>query len=559
MKKRSKRARRLTLSTAAAMSALALLAGCTGSGSGGDAGADAGGETTPPNAEAGGSEGDGAEIGYPETITYWIPMVDHIKGHATTMNEVTLYQELERITGTKVEFKHPSGEGDQITEQLNLMIASQNLPDVVETNWLNISRGPENAIQEGTILRLNELIEKHAPNFRKYLDEHPDIEKLIKTDEGSIYGFPFIRGHESLMVFHGPIIRKDWLERVGMDIPTTIDEWEAVLTAFKEKDPNGNGQADEIPFFIKYDGNVKDPGMNQLIGTFGIGAQFYQVDGKVRYGEIQPEFKEFLTVLNRWYEKGLLDPDFAATDGALRDAKVTGDQLGAFYWYAGSGIGRYMGLMEKDHPEAELWPAPYPALEKGGKAALGQRDTAFSGIAAAITGKAMNPERIVKWLDFAYSEEGHNLFNFGKEGVSYDWVDGYPKYSDHIMKNPEGLNVSQAMSMHFRAAYNGPFVQDKRYIEQYMERDSQKEAIQIWSEPENKIQMPKVTMTADENKRFASIMTDLNTYSDEMVTKFIMGVEPLDRFDQYAETLKGMGIQEAIDIQQAALDRFNNR
>lgn len=549
-------ARRLTTVTAAAVLTLALLlAGCTSSGGT----AETPGGNDPKPIDAGGSEGT-SEVGYPDTITYWIPMVDHIKGHAQSMNEVTLYKELERITGTKVDFKHPSGEGDQITEQLNLMIASQNLPDIVETNWLNISRGPENAIKEGTILRLNELIEQHAPNFRKYLDENPEIEKLIKTDEGSIYGFPFIRGHESLMVFHGPIIRRDWLEKVGMDIPTTIDEWETVLTAFKEQDPNGNGQADEIPFYIKYDGNVKDSGINQLIGTFGIAAQFYQVDGEVRYGEIQPEFKEFLTVLNRWYEKGLLDPDFAATDGALRDAKVTGDKLGAFYWYAGSGIGRYMGLMEKDYPEAVLWPAPYPSLEKGGKAVLGQRDSAYSGgYTAAITGKARNPEQIVKWLDFAYSEEGHMLFNFGKEGVSYELVDGYPKYTDDIMKNPNGLNVSQAMSMHFRAAYGGPFVQDKRYIEQYMELDSQKEAIQVWSEPENKIQMPKVTMTADENKQFASIMTDLNTYSDEMVTKFIMGVEPLANFDQYVQTLKSMGIEEAIKIQQAALDRFNSR
>lgn len=512
---------------------------------------------TPPN-ESGGQET--TDSGYPESISYWVAMVDHIKGHAKSMNEVTLYQELERITGTRVDFKHPSGEGDQINEQLNLMIASQNMPDVVETNWLTIPRGPENAIREGTILRLNELIEEHAPNFRKYLDDNPEVEKLIKTDEGSIYGFPFIRGDESLMVFFGPIIRKDWLDNVGMDMPTTIQEWEEVLIAFRDKDPNRNGQKDEIPFFLNYDGNVKSPSLNAFIGSFGIGAQFYQVNGEVRYGEIQPEFKEFLTVLNRWYGQGLLDPDFAATDGSLRDAKVTSNQLGSFYWYVGSGIGRYMGLMEKDYPDANLYPAPYPSTEKGKPVALGQRDSAYSGgYTAAITGNAKNPEAIVRWLDLAYGEEGHMLFNFGKEGLSYELVDGYPKYTDLVMKNPDGLNVSQAMSMHFRAAYGGPFVQDKHYIEQYMERDSQKEAVVIWSSPENKIQMPPVTMTADENKTFASIMTDLNTYSEEMVTKFIMGVEPLTNVDQYMNTLKQMGIEEAIAIQQAALDRFNER
>ncbi|MBD2843892.1 extracellular solute-binding protein [Paenibacillus sp. IB182496] len=550
---------RSMLLLAAAALVLALLAGCSGgdNASGTNDGA-ASGDSDGNTGAAG--NGEAADVEYPAQITYWTTIVDHIKGSVTSLNEVSLYQELERITGTKVDFKHPSGEGEQVTEQLNLMIASQNLPDVVETNWLTIPRGPENAIQEGTILRLNELIEQHAPNFRKYLDEHPEVEKMIKTDEGSIYGFPFIRGDEQLMVFNGPIIRKDWLEAVGKEMPTTIDEWEDVLTAFRDDDPNGNGQQDEIPFFVKYDGNVKSPGLNNFIGSFGIAAQFYQVDGKVQYGEIQPEFKEFLTVLSRWYEEGLLDPDFAATDGSLKDAKVTGNQLGAFYGYAGSGIGRYTGLMEKDYPEAELYPTPYASLEKGKVAPLGQRDSAYSGgYTAAITGKAKNPEQIVKWLDFAYSEEGHMLFNFGKEGVSYEMIDGYPTYTETIMNNPDGLNVSQAMSMHFRSAYGGPFIQDKRYIEQYMQMDAQKEAVKIWSEPENKIQMPPVTMTAEENQQFASIMTDLNTYSDEMVTKFIMGVEPLTSFDQYVETLKGMGIEQAIQIQQAALDRYNQR
>lgn len=516
--------------------------------------------TTPPkgSSEIENSNTGASDIGYPESITYWVEMVDHIKGRAKSLNEVTLYQELEALTGTKVDFKHPSGEGAQVTEQLNLMIASQNLPDVVETNWLGIPRGPENAINEGTILRLNELIEQHAPNFRAYLDANPDVEKMIKTDEGSIYAFPFLRGHESLMVFYGPIIRQDWLDALNLDMPTTIDEWENVLTAFRDGDPNKNGEADEIPFYINYDWTVK--GNHSLIGSFGIGAQFYQVDGEVRYGELQPEFKEFLTVLNRWYEKKLLDTDFAATDGTLRDAKITSNKLGSFYWFAGSGIGRFMGLMENEIPGVDLQPAPYPSVEKGGLVKLGQRDTAYSGgYSAAITGKAKNPEQIVRWLDLAYSEQGHNLFNFGKEGVSYTLENEYPKYTDLIMNNPDGLNVSQAMSMHFRAAYGGPFVQDKRYIEQYYDRDSQKKAIELWSLPPNDIQMPPVTMTADENKRFASIMTDLNTYSDEMVTKFIMGLEPLDKFDDYTATLRSMGIEEAISIQQAALERFNQR
>jgi putative aldouronate transport system substrate-binding protein len=166
----------------------------------------------------------------------------------------------------------------------------------------------------------------------------------------------------------------------------------------------------------------------------------------------------------------------------------------------------------------------------------------------------------VKWLDFAYSEEGHMLLNFGIEGVSYEMVDGYPKYTEEITQNPNGLPFTQALGKYVRSSYNGPFVQDKRYIEQYAELPEQQAAIKSWSESaENDIKMPPITMTADENNEYASIMSDLETYYDEMVIKFIMGEESMDSFEEFVATLEGMGIDRAIELQQAALDRYNER
>lgn len=75
----------------------------------------------------------------------------------------------------------------------------------------------------------------------------------------------------------------------------------------------------------------------------------------------------------------------------------------------------------------------------------------------------------------------------------------------------------------------------------------------------NERKMPLVTPTAEESSRYASIMNDVTTFYDEMVNRFIMGVEPMDNFDQFVETIKAMGIEEAIAIQQAALERYNSR
>lgn len=370
--------------------------------------------------------------------------------------------------------------------------------------------------------------------------------------------FPFIRGDDRMMVFYGPLIRKDWLDNLGLEEPTTIDEWEQVLTAFRDKDPNQNGEQDEIPFIPDLK-QIRNTNLNALIGAWGIAAGFYQVDGKVMYGEIQQEYKQFLETMQRWYEKGLIDPDFAATDTKLLDAKVTGDKIGSLYGYTGGVLGKYMGLMKDKDPEFQLIGLQHPTLEKGQTPILGQQDAAYNGFGAAITTTAANPEEIVKWLDYAYSEEGHMLFNFGIEGESYEMVDGYPKYTKKIMENPDGLPVAQALGQYVRSSYNGPFIQDYRYMEQYLSMDVQKEAIQKWSKAENKILLPPLTMTADENKKYSSIMNDVNTYAEEMVTKFIMGTEDLDQYDKFVETLKSFGIEEAISIQQAALDRYQNR
>ncbi|MEX2105155.1 MAG: ABC transporter substrate-binding protein, partial [Bacilli bacterium] len=122
-----------------------------------------------------------------------------------------------------------------------------------------------------------------------------------------------------------------------------------------------------------------------------------------------------------------------------------------------------------------------------------------------------------------------------------------------------GLPIVQALSQYARSNYDGPFVSDVRYIRQYYDLDRQKEALATWSNAENTIMMPKITLSNEESTKLGSIMSDVNTYAEEMMIKFIMGNESLDKFDEFVSTLKGFGIEEAVQIQQAALDRYNKR
>ncbi|WP_337101128.1 ABC transporter substrate-binding protein [Paenibacillus sp. YIM B09110] len=538
---------------AAGLITTVMIAGCSGN-NGGSGESNSGGGETNGNGQA----AAGTEVGYPQSFSYWVELDGDSMVTMSNFNEVGAYKEFEKITGTKVEFKHPGGDSNQVKEQFNLLIASNNLPDVIQTGWLKVPRGPQNAIKEGTLLRLNDLIKEHAPNFQKFLDEHPDVANMIVTDDGDIYGFPFIRMDDRQKVFFGPMMRADWLQKVGLEAPTTIEEWEKVLTAFRDGDPNENGQKDEIPFLLEV-GQVRDGNANSLIGAWDILLQFFQVDGKVKYGEIEPEFENFVATMNDWYKKGLIDPDFAAVDGKLKDANVTGHKLGAFYGYSSGSLGKYMDLV-KDHPTFELKPTLNPSREKGKLSAAGQISPTYPGDhVAAITTAAKHPEEIVKWFDLGYSEQGSMLYNFGVEGESYEMVDGAPKYKEIITKNPEGLAFKQAQARYMRSHFGGPFIQDVSGFLQQMKFPQQLEAIEIWGKAENKIQMPPITLTAEESSKLGSIMNDINTYSEEMLVKFIMGVEPLENLKNYADTLRSFGIEEAISIQQAALDRYNNR
>ncbi len=527
--------------------------------------------TKPPTVPAATATAVGAEpltlpiVKQPMSLTYWVETNPNAAAVTKTYNDIACYGELEKRTGIHVDFQQaPAGQG---LDQFNLMIASGKYPDVIEFGFggqaggsSTAPGGPAKYIKDGVILRLNDLIDKYAPNYKKTLQDHPDWWKQVMDDEGDLYGFPFIRGDPFLQVFTGPILRGDWLDKLGLKVPTTLDEWHDVLVAFKTKDPNGNGKADEVPFCPFFQTKPLDGfrGPGAFIGAWGILMDFYKENGVVKHGALAPEMKDFLKVMAQWYKEGLIDPDFVSLDRKTLDSKATGGTLGSLVGNAGSAIGTYTGLVKASNPQYKLVGAPYPVLKAGQKPVVGQKDFEYGGQIAAISTANKHVVETIKWLDYGYSPEGGLLFNFGVEGVSYKMDNGYPRYTDAVMK-PDKISVGQAMCKYFRGSFNGPFVQDKRYMEQYYELAEQRDACKTWNVEDNTRWIPRITPTADESKRFATISTDVQTRRDEAMSKIIMGQQSVDTWDQVVKDLKQMGIDEAIKIQQAALERFNKR
>lgn len=551
----------------AALTAASLLAGCGSSaGESTDAGAQVK-ETSNANeaaeTTAGGSDAEEAaapaEVTYPlaegGTLTYWLQLNPNVSANFTNLGETELGKAWQEQTGVTVEFQHPAS--GQEKEQFNLIVADGSLPDIMEWQWVKqYPGGPEKAIKDGVIIPLNDIFDQYCPNIKKYLAENPEVDKMIKTDDGNYFAFPFICGEDKLCYTVGGFIRQDWLDELGLEVPTTVDEWHEVLTAFKEK------KGAEAPLCFDWT-NFKDS--NPIAFAFKVGTangtQFILDDeGKVAFAPAQEGYKEYLMTLNQWYEEGLIDRDIATLNGDQVTAKMTSDKAGASVGWAASRMQLFMTSAQQTNPEYTLVATPTPTTEKGATPEYGYVENQFPDVAAAITSSCKNVELAAKFLDYGYSEAGHNLFNFGIEGVSYEMKDGKAEYTDVVTNNPDGWPLAQSLAKYIRANYNGPFIQDLNYLEQYLQLPTVKECPSVWAVPDaRKHTVPNITPTQDESKELATITNELGTYVAEMSLKFIFGTESFDNWDNYIETLNGMKLDRALEIENAALERYNAR
>ncbi|MFD0692991.1 ABC transporter substrate-binding protein [Paenibacillus sp. GCM10027628] len=499
----------------------------------------------------------------PVKVTLWTPMNPNAKAVVKSLNELPMVQEWAKKTNVTVDFQHSSGNTPQDdVQQYGVMVASNNLPDAMLWNWNSVQGGTSKMFKDGTIIKLNDLIEKNAPNLKKIMDANPQIAKQIKADNGDIYVMPHLKAGQygQYKTFSGMVIRQDWLDELGLKSPETIDEWETVLKAFKEK-------KGAIPFtlnksyplsFADFAGAYGVAGMSTIANA----SSFYIDNGKVKFGPAQPEFKQYLTTMQKWYKEGLIDPDFASNDSKTMDAKATSGKAGAFYGFIGGSIGTYMPALQKTDPKAKLAAVQYPVLKKGDEPKFVQTSWEYDNIGTVITSANKHAAETVKALDYLYSEEGALLKNFGIEGQTYTKVDGQPKYTDLILKNPDNLPISQAMAKYFIASYGFSGLDDDRYNDQYYQLQAQKDAVKLYAKYANnayKVMLPPVVLTTDEAKESGKILNDVSTLLTEQITKVVMGAASVDDYDKTVEQLKKMNIDRAAEIYQTATDRYNKR
>lgn len=510
-----------------------------------------------------------------ETLT--IATMDNWFATKSYNDNLPVYEEFEKLTGVKIVWEAiPINDYDQV---MGTRLASgKNLPDIFVIPW------EANADQlgfDGIAMPLNQLMDKNAYYLNQLMDKYPVVRSGITAADGNIYAYPgfgegFINTAEELesgeltdpganVCPNVSMIRKDWLDKLNLEVPETLDDWYNVLKAFKTQDPNGNGKADEIPLTATF--NVRD------IYRFGEAFGLYRSgnaecrwdvgeDGKVFFKDTTDGFKKTLEFLNKLYVEGLLDPEYATAGYDKTSEKISRDLLGSLSSDWMSNIATYNGNLKTAGVEDANWVAVQPIKNPEGKSMITNRWSVWK--TAAISKDCKNPELAMKWLDFqTLSAEGVALTNFGVEDVSYTKSeDGKITLTQDAVNNPDGIGAQEYLRS-LGAWGQLPYPQAKEGYEvlwadqpEIIEFANSFTSAQIRQPFPNSGTKAALAFTDDENAIRTEVETNIETYCDEMAIKFIEGKESLDKFDEYVATVESYGLSQLLEVHQSAYERF---
>mgnify|MGYP001165961345 CR=1 FL=1 len=458
-------------------------------------------------------------------------------GDYNSYDESPFHSGLGEATGVNINWIYPKNHALNDYE-LNVLIANNNLPDIIFTNLNN----PEYFIEEGYIIPLNDYIEEYAPNLYKILKSDSTLDRASKTDKGYYYLFPFIREMKS-STFQGLVVREDWLLEQNLEPPTTIAEFDHVLRVFHEK---YNAVFSFTPAWTK----------QALIGSFGtINGYYIDRQGHIQHGLATPAYKEFLKQMNIWYKDGILDPNFAVMDAGSLGTLALQNKIGATVTTSNI-LTSWIESAKEIGNEYNWLPLKTLVLNEGDPIEFSQMEGQMNGYGAYITSSCKDIEAAIRFLDWSYSEEGILFWNFGVEGVSYEMVDGEP-----VFITPDtDETLSSFINRYTGIRWGGPSLSLLSMFEQ-INNPIAVNASQIWSEDSRMLShlVPNMSSTWEETNELYNLEDPILSYMDDMYYRFIMGETSLDQFDDYLKTLDFMNLKRVLQIKQEQLRRYNNR
>lgn len=488
------------------------------------------------------------------TLTIWYPMEDTAAPYIDTIADNIAWAEVERRLGVNIEFIQPPAANR--AEMFQLMIASDDLPDIIQYQNDYVGGGVK-AIEDGVFVKINDYLHL-LPDYVKRMEEDPSRVRDCMEDDGTMYWIKNIMNRRQ-QSYCGMMIRGDWLEDLGLEMPTTYAELHDVLVAFKENKTGG-----EAPLELYMDGFGV---CSSLIGGFGVNVDattndwFYwdSETQQVVCSVFQDGFKKYIETMNAWYAEGLIDPNYTTNISSYGNTERIGSGKTGVYQGMFTQAGKYYantGILE----EGAYFDLIPPLVENEGDVRkFGQfRPSSVNTNGFVITTACEDIELACKLINYFYTDEGSLLANYGLEGQTFYYgEDGKPYVNDLIKANPQ-MNLSGARFAHLI-----------RNVGMYTYRDVEDDAVDefqqkymtVWDNTgyTDMIVKSYLSLTEDEGREFATIMGDASTYILEWANRFISGVTPLDQWDDFMNGLSGMGVDRATEIIAAAYGRYMAR
>ncbi|MGG1519732.1 ABC transporter substrate-binding protein [Paenibacillus oryzisoli] len=455
-------------------------------------------------------------------------------GYLPTTKGSKLYEFYKEKLGVGV--IHPYVEwngGTNYLNQLNLKIAANEMPDLFSPY-----NGIESSLaKSGAIADLTDLLPKYAPNVWEAVPK--DVWDIVKandpTGKGRIYYIPGVLDYGR----YAGMIRKDWLDKLGLQMPKTQDEFEKVLEAFRDKDPNGNGQKDEVPT----GGREQARWMDHLFAMYGVAMfegmpDWDMYDGKLTYSAVTPNMKAALEYISKLYKDGLLDKETLLNNKAKWDGKVEGNKAGLYFHWAETVNDRLENMNKNTGVKADFSVLPLPEVP---------------GYKGFYTWKRLTPPAWVvknnkdqkklmatlKLLNNVYDKKIWNDLFLGVEGMHYTMKDG------KAIRLPDDKSTQENMifepyknlaTLDFMTGLiKNTSTEERKWATDQTIRDmqeAQKYAKVIAGDG----------MPADVYEGFADINN--RTMYVEYATKIILGQYPISKFDEFVDKWNKSGGEE---------------
>ena len=522
-----------------------------------------GGQATPPTGATTGEQ----DIVWPERLTYWSMLDPRIAAFHDSLSTVPAWVVSQERFGVEIEFIHPPAGMEN--EQFRVLIAGRDLPDIIEHNWLHqYPGGPARAISDGVIIDLTPLKDAgHAPNLVARINEFDaefNLRRDLMTANGEFYVFPGLRGPGLIEQNpNGPFVRQDWLDELGLDIPVTVEDWDIMLRRFQSEMGATTPLTWQANFFMQGSTFAAPFDVGHIGATAINHGLFVDRDGIIRYSGLQPGFRQYLELMAGWYRDGLIGADFPnqTTETAHNDMVqgISGSAIGQ----NDSTLAVLRRTMIADDNNVELVGVPFPKLNAGDPPLRFFRWDQFytPGRGAAITTSNRYPEATAMILDWWYGQnnedEGYMVWNFGIEGESFIIEpDGNIIMGPSVTDNPRGMDLNHARTVYMLGSSIPPGLRDVRVVSMQRTDPAVIDATTLWAPQDRSAHIPHLSFTADEGAARSRLLADINSLADESFQRFIMGHDSLDNFDNFIAELHRAGIEDLLEIYNAAYQRW---